>query len=692
MALIGGGVSLDLSKAYNTLPRCVLEVINKRLGLGGFWSPYAAYLDGLQRHMVVQNNWGEGIKSVTGVPEGCPYAVIQMILITWVFTLAVHNDTGIELHSFVDDWVLADEDNHKVAKATSLVQKLTQKFGLILSLSKSAAFASSSKQSKLLTKVLESYDLHIPIVGNFEGLGVQFHAWGSFRTTARDTRLNKASRCLKRLQGLPWNASKKTAVIKRGLLPQAFYGCETQPFGKTVLGQFRAKANHAVWNSKQYHAHFLTPLFSGAHYEPNIYILQRRFRSWIRCRSLKFDEVDFLWDEILARWEQGAIPPRGPLTSFMQQLRDLQWTLHRGGKCSTATGWELQIWDLTVSQFDETIMESWEKFLQPKLAKLKTLHDIQSFSVLNSTSPKDDDAYTEAFHRKVRLGGLFSGHRKGMVDPCNASSCQLCGCFDDTYHRFRTCPETSDLRRAHGEEFLLNLPDAVLLGGIFPHLEAAESYAQALDSLPCQEITKLPDDGTTRIFFTDGAGSDLGHASTRLCAWAVTEAVANEHHNLLRESALLFGRRQTVYRAELTGAIAAMALSDSSVIFTDNAAVAAGMNKLLAGQDISYWLTHPDRDLWQVAHRLLQSKPRCDVTVKWTKAHRQMHTATSFEELWQIWHNGRADFEAGRTLREESDGELAFRRSLLHASVEEIQTVRTRAAGYLRAVLDRCNF
>ena len=132
--------------------------------------------------------------------------------------------------------------------------------------------------------------------------------------------------------------------------------------------------------------------------------------------------------------------------------------------------------------------------------------------------------------------------------------------------RFRTCPGTSDLRHKHGEQFLKSVPDALLLGGLCPRLDAVEAYAQALDSIPCQEIMKLDDDGKARFFFTDGAGSDLGHPATRLCAWAVTEAVANERHNLLRDTALLFGRKQTVYRAELTAVLAALALSDFSVI------------------------------------------------------------------------------------------------------------------------------
>ena len=138
---------MGLSKAYNTLPRGVLKMINHRLGLGRLWAPYSQFLDGLQRHIVVQNSWGDGVQSCSVVPEGCPYAVVQMVLVTWVFTAAVQQETHIAMHSYVDDWVIADEDHNKVAKTMNVVKELT-KNGLILSLEFASAFASSNTGAK----------------------------------------------------------------------------------------------------------------------------------------------------------------------------------------------------------------------------------------------------------------------------------------------------------------------------------------------------------------------------------------------------------------------------------------------------------------------------------------------------------------------------------------------------------------
>ena len=111
-------------------------------------------------------------------------------------------------------------------------------------------------------------------------------------------------------------------------------------------------------------------------------------------------------------------------------------------------------------------------------------------------------------------------------------------------------------------------------------------------------------------------------------------AAENEYQHLLREAALLHGRKLTVYRAELTAATAAMAMADNSVIFSQNAAVAAGMTRLLAGEDSFFWETHPDRDLLDLASKVHNTENACNKTIHWNKAHRRLCSAISFHDVW----------------------------------------------------------
>ena len=130
-------------------------------------------------------------------------------------------------------------------------------------------------------------------------------------------------------------------------------------------------------------------------------------------------------------------------------------------------------------------------------------------------------------------------------------------------------------------------------------------------------------------------------------------------------------------------------MPDRSVIFTDNAAVAAGMAQLLAGVDVPFWQSHPDRDLWNLSHRIYSAKPSPNIIMRWTQARRTLQSAASFTEMWMIWHNGCADQQAGRTLQQEVPSQLQHQRNILRTTLEEVIAMKTRIFCFVRSVLDR---
>ncbi|CAE7472939.1 Pol [Symbiodinium sp. CCMP2592] len=305
-ALIGGtnlyGISLDFSKAYNTLPREILEKINKKLGMEKFWRPYGDYLRNLRRFFTSSGNWGEAIYSEVGVPEGCPIAVVQMILVTWLCTAFVDNQSGACIHSYVDDWVLLFQDIQQAPGAVDSLQKLCDSLGLILSLPKSHVFATSVALARNLQGKLQSQGFILGQARNLVGLGVNFQTATQPTSQMREERWLKAKVLLDRLQYMPWTQYRKTQVINRGIFPLIFYGCNTWRAGKDFLREVRAKCNHSVWGKKQYHLHYLSPLFSGQHYEPSLYVARHRFSALLRLFARHEALVRQVWDQsILAK-------------------------------------------------------------------------------------------------------------------------------------------------------------------------------------------------------------------------------------------------------------------------------------------------------------------------------------------------------------------------------------------------------
>ena len=101
------GLSLDLSKAYNTIDRNVLQILARRVGWpNNLICSYMGFLNGLQRHFMAGGSLSESMGSSTGVPEGCPLAVTSMMLVTWLVTSVTKAKTGVVVHSYVDNWSL----------------------------------------------------------------------------------------------------------------------------------------------------------------------------------------------------------------------------------------------------------------------------------------------------------------------------------------------------------------------------------------------------------------------------------------------------------------------------------------------------------------------------------------------------------------------------------------------------------
>ncbi|CAE6945510.1 unnamed protein product [Symbiodinium sp. CCMP2592] len=621
------GISLDFSKAYNTLPREYLQKLNDRLGLSGLWQTYSSFLGGLQRFFTCGHHWGKAIKSKVGVPEGCPIAVVQMIILTWSFTNLVKGNTGVPMHTYVDDWMLLSKNILLLKDSVLAIDALAQKLGLILSLQKSSVFATSTKLVRQALGLFAHHGIKVGQSKNMAGLGINFQTAKVASLDVRNHRWIQAKTILDRLQYMPWSVQKKTDIICRAVMPLVFYGVEHVFTGKDFLREVRAKFNHTVWGKKQYHIHYLAPVFSGTCYEPLIYSAKRRFRAMLRSLVTNQQQVMDNWLLSCRTGSYFKRKTRGAVSIFQNQLHGLGWAFMEDGTCTTPRGWTFKIWDITTSRFDDALQVSWEDTLLQFLRPKQNLDDLSSISLLRSQFPRSKDPLLEGFMKKVRLGGMFPNkrlcHWKQEVDE----RCDYCGQLDTMYHRVFHCPATEHHRTGKDWE-----------------------YHQALDALDGPDVTQIhnPDDQTLH-FFTDGSAVFSECPIRRLCSWAVTLATPHSHENTPIHLGVLPGRKQTVFRAELFAVNTAIASALNLKVFCDNESVVRDVNDILHfGYRAHKWNTHPDRDLLRVTAALLHGRDKKCIQVIWAKAHRDVTDAAGALDLWQIYHNNCADRQAGR--------------------------------------------
>ncbi|CAE7792033.1 unnamed protein product [Symbiodinium sp. CCMP2592] len=473
----------------------------------------------------------------------------------------------------------------------------------------------------------------------------------------REERWLKAKVLLDRLQYMPWTQYRKTQVINRGIFPLIFYGCNTWRAGKDFLREVRAKCNHSVWGKKQYHLHYLSPLFSGQQYEPSLYVARHRFSALLRLFARHEALVRQVWDQSILAKSYFKGKSRGCISLFQSQLNDLGWAMYPGGRCITHQGWEFSIWQVSTAQFLQVVQQAWEHSLLQHLQLKHNLEDLCSFSAAFSQSP---------------------------AHP----ACKFCGQEDTLKHRVYECVGTEHIRQLPQWDEVAALPYSQVLGGLSGLPEELESFHKALDNIQHPDVQPLPDLEGHRFFFTDGSAFDPGNPQALLCSWAVTEAEESSKNNTLRSSGLLPGRKQSVFRAELHAANVAIAMSRKAVIYVDNEATMRRVRQILSGTLYDTELIqHPDRDLLQTTISLLKSRAPGDVHIYWTKSHRSLYDATGSRDLWCIYHNAKADSHAKAAGKLAPLPVLQAQQNLL-CKLKQMMEVRANAAVLLRQVMD----
>ena len=684
------GAALDLHKAFNTLDRGLLGILCQRLGLSKVWEPYERALSQMQRFFVIRNEWSQPVLSVTGVPEGCPLSVVMMAVTTWAVTKAVESKfAGNTLYSYVDDWTLRDRDPQDLLTQVTFVKNLTDRMGLKLSMTKTLMYATSGQSRKKLAKCMADYGMNLDVCDSGLSLGIEFQARGRRVTCIRDARVDKVAPLLNKLRVMPWPATRKAAVLTRGIFPSLFHGCEFHDMGKMFLRDARARSNGAVWKGKQYMSHYLSPILSTSIcYEPWVWILRKCFMSFLRVTCLQPEQMLEAWNKAIGR--PLTKHTLGPVTVFVAHLRRLGWKLYAGFRCDLPDRTTFRLDHLSSWQFKRFAISSWERWVVPKINYRDGLQELSSFSTEASTWDNEDISLN-SFMMTLRSGGLFTNRAKAKFTGCS-DKCILCENPDGMMHRVYDCSQAYRARHVVNWDTLCQLPPHSLVWGLFDQPEAQEKFWKALDELQTPVIQYALPEGVRHQLFTDGSCSRPGsaHRHEARAAWAVRLAERDSSVSTLLVSGPLPGRKQTAYRAEIYAVVNALVASRCSDIYTDCYNVYRGFLKLqVSGWVELHWRATPDIDLWRTLWRLLSEGGRSHC-IYWTKAHRQVQEASCSHELWCILQNRSVDKSASVD-NNPLPSHAAMQLRTLHVCNSELHVAKMHTARYMRALWDLHN-
>ena len=356
------GVSLDLSKAYNTLHRNILSALALRAG----WPPqlvraYVNYLNSVQRYFRIGDGCYGPQGSKVGVPEGCPLAVPAMILFTWAITNHAWSQ-GHCLTSYVDNWAVQTHCRRSVTEFLQLVHRATSSLKLILNPEKTRAYSTTCEgRSYLRSLSFQGFPLAVTL--KVSDLGVDFNSSKQATCSLLMERISAAEPKLRRLRAMPWSHTRKAQVLLKVVHPAVSFGCEFASTAPSTCVNLRGKYSSAIWGLASTRNHFLSPLLGlGVQYDPFILFLTTRLSTLRRQFCHNAAVLYSNWNAAMQ-----AAPAFGPLSYLFAQLQILGWRILPHCTCATSAGLHVNLCLTSKKTLRELLLNSWWVVVEPKL-------------------------------------------------------------------------------------------------------------------------------------------------------------------------------------------------------------------------------------------------------------------------------------------------------------------------------------
>ena len=637
------GLSTDIRKCFNHLPREPLLTMAEQVGFpSGLLCAWRGFLAATERRFVIRGEVGEGIRSSSGFPEGCPLSPVAMVLADWAFHVYMAAFAApAKALSFVDNLSCLAGTPSQLAHAYGVLTCFTEMLCLPLDEDKTFSWATEAKDRAVLKF------LGHPVVDAARELGgIQ-----SFGPRVRNAALKNRCTAL----GPGWSALRRSRApghLKLLMLPakmwaRALHGIAGCPLGEAQLNQLRSAATTALrirpgGVSSQLRLSIANPITA----DPGFYQLWTCARD-LRRMATKLPNFLASWRQYMNAHDGRAL--HGPFTKLVAVLSQISWSIVQPPMVIDHEGLYHNFVEMPGALLYRLLVHGWLQHVARCHTHRKQMADLQGLDpALLHADAKQLTALDTARYASVRAGAFLFGHQHSHYDLTQTGCCDSCGVPDTVEHRIRHCPKFSDLRRPYqwAVDRWDSLPKALthhLLPSANPHLPVLRRC-----------LHELAD--TTGVFFSSGFGLGWQHLFTdgacrghlhndfALAGWGLVHA----QQSTAIACGLLPGVLQTAPRAELcamtSAARWALHTGLPCVVWTDALNVAKGIEQLQAGRPLD---EDADADLWNVLDGLVVQLDPARFLVRHTPSHLDVQLTEGPFEDWLATGNGHADLLAG---------------------------------------------
>ena len=644
------GVTIDIIKCYNVLPRYPLSLMMHRMG----WPDhiirtYIAALMNLQRSFQVLGSVSPWQKSYTGVPEGCALAVAAMLTLSSSLYFFLHEKCPqAEVFTFADNWALLFRQWIHTEPGVRYLEHFCSALQLSISVPKSWMWAlETSVLNKLGTIMLQGSA--IPVIKHTKDLGVDLTYQGARKKTHLRHRLKLGLQRCGKVPAVLCPKEKQDHLLHMSCFPKAGFGVELcQPTLKE-FNSFRSAAARAVGLSRKGASPWIALSLLGKNNDFQFFALRRTV---------------FFWRQYIARFPC-RIPHiihklqnsenKGPIANLRKVFQQVGLTIIGELVCSEFYG---NIpWLHCSKRFMNLVLHThWVQYVCRKLTGLQRKHFHGSFI--------DTIGYQRNLSKFNRTDQqMLRAHSSGTNYTNNARSkyldiqdvCPFCGHVDSRSHRILDCIGLEPERLKLSAETLVLLKNSptfrhfglVTLDSQFTAIRKKNPTTVSWHELENQFVRQDISENHEYHLFTDGSCFHNGDPFLAIAAAAVVvfQNVLQPVHDFHTRS-LLPGQDHSSYRAEIFAFYICCVQFTKGVIYSDCQAAIDGFEYVLQCVTGSIVPTfHDHGDLWNQIYRVAQHK-RCSFKLVKVKAHNENAQNISHDLWWKSQANAEADLQA----------------------------------------------
>ena len=547
------GLLIDLSKAYNTLPRLPCLALALLAGVDNqVVVAWAGALGQLTRRFWIQGNLSPATPSDRGVPEGCGLSCLAMLLLNQIWHKWVEHSTFMaQPMSYVDNWEILCHDVSGLQRCMDATLDFAFRLDLHVDASKTSAWATDSHTRALLRQG------GFRVIHSGKDLGAHLVYSRQIRKSSQIARFNDLNTFWSRLRRASGSFHDKVRIIRTAGWPRAMHGIAATLIGRKHFERLRTQVMFALNQNKPGANPMLLCCLVGQ-LDPQFFAIIDTFRQWRSVGSRSH--------QLALLQQTGSSCPEFAANSLtavlVQRLHVLGWSFQHDGLVSRHQ--QLGSCDLALCNWQELIWSverAWHNVVGSHIVSrvgFEAFHQVdvaQTREALQQYEP-----FSQGILRKLMIGSTVTNEHACYWSDTGSELCSQCGARDSLAHRFWHCESTTDLRQQldpQVRDLVPVLPPVLTSHGWTLKSPLDEWWWSYLHNIPEMSLqpTVVPQLSVIDVF-TDGSCFWPTCHQYRLASWAVCLAQPIDR-GLHPDAAIVLGAGhltgvvQTAFRAEL---------------------------------------------------------------------------------------------------------------------------------------------